>query len=885
MKEFFKQFASQIDSKRIMRRIEKLTALEFGQTFDDYHRAAEYAKEMLLEDGFDNVHYLEFPADGKSVYLDRIMPMAWRATKGRLTVLNPPRNLKEPVIADYQRHPFHLVKGSVSTPPEGLISRIITEQQMISGEDAQGALIITEPLSPLKQTLKTALDLGAIGIVTDTMNGRYDLPDGLPWVNGLSETKCWHVVSDDRDFIAFAVSPRIGDQLRNMASQENIKVKIESDGERFEGTFPTVTAVLPGKRKEEIWLLAHMFEPLASDNCVGVVASIEILRLIRELTAKGVLPELEFSIRVAFSMEAYGFSAFAEHQGAYLADKVIGAINLDTIPDHGEESFYIRHAAQDFFGNYLQEILMYECSGAENLVKLHGFEAGTYSDDTFMSDPSIGIPTVWPRGGKEGKLHHNSGLTTAIIEPETLSASIAFIGLYTASLSSLCHQDIDLFIKKSYPYALNNIKKAKNKAQLKHFLNIEKNWLRNFKRVKSNSILEKIIDNLQIEAYRLLQTLEDYKIPQNKYLSYAENFVFKRSQRGLLRDLSKLDKDSRLSVSGINDHIVVDMDGKKNLRELIELTQLEQNIIYNDKQVKKIINSMCLMAQHGYFTMECSCAIDKKQIIIALRELGAELGDLLLVHSSTAGCGYIEDGSDTIISAISDTVGNAGTALFPSFTNKGFIYFDGNINKSKKYRPHDFTDLSQISTGNIPRRFLELSPDSPRSKHLTHSWTGKGKLAATCLKVHEANDSPCSKMSPMAFATKNKGKILYFGCGLGPSTFLHHLEDVMDLKYLQNALVNVKTPDGGIKSILIPKEPPGHRDFYSSDAENCKFFTEAKKRGLQIKKQRLGLGYLHLIDCQQLFEIGSAIIKDDPNILLCDNIECAFCSSKKVTNI
>ena len=880
MKKLFKQFVRDIDSKRVMRRVEKLTALELPQTFAAYHQAAEYAKNMLEADGFEHVQYLEFPADGKSVYLDRIMPLAWNASIGKLTVMNPPRSLKEPVVADYQRHAFHLIKGSVSTPAEGLISRIITEQQLITGENATGALVICEPLSRPGEVLTAALDLGAIGIITDNMVGRYDLPDGLPWVNGLSETKCWHVQAEDRDFIAFTVSPKIGDQLRNMASQGNIKVKVQSDGKRFADTFPTVTALLPGKRKEEIWLLAHMFEPLAGDNCAGVVASIEILRLIRELTAKGVLPELDFSIRVVFSMEAYGFSAFAEHQGGYLGDKVIGAINLDTIPDNAQETFYMRYAATGsaFFGNYLLETLINECSGAENLVALHAFEAGSYSDDTFMSDPSVGIPTVWPRGARDGKWHHNSGLTTAIIEKEILAASIAFIGLYTASLSSLCTQDVDLFINKAYPCALKYIKKAKDKAQLAHLLEIQSNWLNNFKRVKSSSTLDAVINKLQAAADKISQTLPEAQASENKYLSYAENFVFKRLKRGLLRDLADLNKDIRLSISGVNDFVVVNMDGEKNLRELIELARLEQGVVYTEKQVRKTINSMCLMAEHGYFAMECSCAIDQQQILVALKALGVADGDLLLVHSSTASCGYIAGGSDTIISAIADASGNNGTVLYPTFTPRGAIYYEGRTGKSKSYRPQDFGDLSQISVGNIPKRFLELNKNAPRSKHFTHSWAGTGPLASACLEAHKADDSPCSQNSPMGVATKHKGKILYFGCGLAPSTFLHHLEDVMQLTYLQDALVNVKMPDGKIKSVLIPKAPPGCRDFYSKDVENCKFFTEAKKRGLEIKKQALGLGMLHLIDCQQLFDIGCKIIADDPNILLCDNDECAFCA-------
>ena len=122
------------------------------------------------------------------------------------------------------------------------------------------------------------------------------------------------------------------------------------------------------------------------------------------------------------------------------------------------------------------------------------------------------------------------------------------------------------------------------------------------------------------------------------------------------------------------------------------------------------------------------------------------------------------------------------------------------------------------------------------------------------------------------------GKVLYFGTGLGSSTFLHYLEDCANVPYLAPAVAQILEDDGSIRPVVIPGHLPGHRDFYGENAENCKFYTAALKAGLQISEVPLGFGKLQMMDLRQLFDIGINLLKNDPRILLCDNPDCLFCS-------
>ena len=51
----------------------------------------------------------------------------------------------------------------------------------------------------------------------------------------------------------------------------------------------------------------------------------------------------------------------------------------------------------------------------------------------------------------------------------------------------------------------------------------------------------------------------------------------------------------------------------------------------------------------------------------------------------------------------------------------------------------------------------------------------------------------------------------------------------------------------------------------------------AVARGLELRRVKLGMGELMMLDLRQLYEIGMAVIKDDPKVLLCDDPDCLFC--------
>lgn len=910
MKNILGKILKEVNKKQLYEDIESLWKLELPQTFEAHKQAAEKSFKLLKEAGFENAEIINFPADGKTTYQDKRMPLAWDASVGRLTIKKSSVTFEDPVVADYQRHPFSLVKGSVSTPKGGQFSRLITEAQLFAGEDPAGALVICEPTTvPGAEILNAALDMGALGLLTDYYAQAYreETPDAVSWVNACTEGMHWHVQSDDRPFICFSVTPRVCDKLRHAANVGEVVALVESDGNRHEGVLPAVTASVPGRQKKEFWLMAHLYEPLSDDNSTGVVAAIEMVRIIKKMIAEKELPELEFSIRLVFSAEMYGFAAFADHMGGYLGDKTIGAVNLDSLMAGNPNQklhVYLAAPGSPFFGNALLEMFVDDCTSKDNFPVAKFYESGWYDDDTFLSDKTVGLPTAWFIG-REKIFWHNSMLTMATIDMDIFARTCATIGTWIASVTTLNKEKLPEIVGRAGAYALRHINEeyrriltqsdccryADASERMKYRLQIDVERLNDFKDIASVPEIDHAINIATKAAEQLIEELKN-KMPSakknetasEKWFSYASTIIPSRTTIGFPYDQIKAPKNQRRDlpdriIYGPFSRVLSNMDGKKNLQRVIQEAEWEENCIFTDAKIKKYIGAIMYLADYGYLNVDYKKNLEKTEIVEALKTVGVKADDCLFVHSSASAFGHIEGGADVVIDALLKSLGNDGTLLMPTFTVP-FASFDGTVNKNRQMRPFDKNNPSQIWVGKIPQSFVQRN-GVIRSNHPSHSVAGTGPLAEKCLNEHKENDSPTGKNSPFAKLLELNGKILYFGNGLNASTFLHFLEDYLDLPYLKGSTCRVKDASGEIRTVYVPKNLPGDRDFYHESAENCKFFKRAVAEGLTINEASLGLSKLRLIDVKDFFEIGIKLLKAEPDILLCDKPECLFCVKSK----
>ena len=806
MKDLYQNFRSRIDGDDLIKRTKELCKIEQGQTFRHYRMAAEHILAELKKYNIPNAEILTCPADGVTSYQDKRMPVAWDATIGKLTLCDKDQT----VAADFTRHPFHLIKGSVATKAGGETVRIITEQQFLAGEDPENALVMLESDTwPRANVLTPILDLGGKGIISDFLTVRYEDPDAIQWVNACTEGGNWHVQCDDRDFIGFSVSLRIGQKIRQLATHGALTAKIECDGRRYAGELPAVTALIPGRKEEEIWLLAHAYEPLLNDDSNGITACIETARRIMEMGTP------EYSVRLVFAMELYGYAAFH----ANFKGKVIGGCNVDSLPSTSGAYCRITPPIQavPFHG---VEVLKEIAGGFPGAPKMT-YEAPRGFDDMFLSDSTTAVPTAWLMPGMDVHHWHNTQQNEEdYLDPEVFADYTALTALWTWKTANYTGK----------PATLPELKLVKQDTP----------WRKH----AAQQIFRRTHVGLPHDLVR---------VPKAKRKSLPDGVIY-----------------------GPFEIVLSRLDGKKDLEQVIMEAEAEFQTTISDADIRKYWNALNYLSEYGYVEAVRRTELTADMLTSAISQMGVKKGDVLLVHASVSKCGYFSGGAEALINGVFNAVGKEGAALFTAFT-RPYIYLGG-LNRGWNYRPHDAKALSQIWTGETAKVLLDKFPGALRSKHVTHSWAGIGDKAEICLSAHGATEPPASATSPLGKALEQGGKVLFIGSGLAPTTFLHYLETEVNSNFLERAVCKVRKENGSDEIVTIDQHLPGHRDFYRADAENCKFYKRAVANGLHIEERSFGMAKLHLIDLKELHDIGLEILKDDPDVLLCDNPDCLFCS-------
>jgi hypothetical protein len=179
MKKLLEQIYSSIDKEWIHQHVKALTAIERKQTFDAYALASDYVYRLLLENDFD-AERMRFPADGETVYQDKRMPLAWDANVGRMTILSSPISFNDPVVADFEKEPFSLIKHSVL----GFVSRLTCGLSSRFRKFSPGKDIIFPPHVP---TPSTTILLGNLGLEIE-INSHPSIAasyDHLVWSQGM----------------------------------------------------------------------------------------------------------------------------------------------------------------------------------------------------------------------------------------------------------------------------------------------------------------------------------------------------------------------------------------------------------------------------------------------------------------------------------------------------------------------------------------------------------------------------------------------------------------------------------------------------------------------------------------------------------------------------
>lgn len=170
----------------------------------------------------------------------------------------------------------------------------------------------------------------------------------------------------------------------------------------------------------------------------------------------------------------------------------------------------------------------------------------------------------------------------------------------------------------------------------------------------------------------------------------------------------------------------------------------------------------------------------RKDIVEALKCLGLKAGDILMVHTSLSSIGYVCGGAQTVIEALTETVGAEGSIMMPTQSWRNLDPAEGvHWEIAEEYwdvirenQPAYDSKLTPTSTmGAVAEMFRSWS-GAVRSSHPARSFTAWGKHAADLVGEHDlsnifGNGSPLGKLYDLG------GYVLLIGVGHDKNTSLH----------------------------------------------------------------------------------------------------------------
>lgn len=176
--------------------------------------------------------------------------------------------------------------------------------------------------------------------------------------------------------------------------------------------------------------------------------------------------------------------------------------------------------------------------------------------------------------------------------------------------------------------------------------------------------------------------------------------------------------------------------------------------------------------------------VTREDIKNAVEQLGVTRGDIVLVHSSFKSMGYVEGGAEAVISGFLEAIGEEGTLVLPTFTQKDFdhAYETWHIDK-------------ESDTGYLTNYFRKRK-GSLRSDQATHSVAACGKYAEYLTKTHghthkrfgNMGDTPFSADSPWEKMYDMNAKVVLLGVNAMKITFRHYAEYI----YVNELLDSIK---------------------------------------------------------------------------------------------
>jgi aminoglycoside 3-N-acetyltransferase len=187
------------------------------------------------------------------------------------------------------------------------------------------------------------------------------------------------------------------------------------------------------------------------------------------------------------------------------------------------------------------------------------------------------------------------------------------------------------------------------------------------------------------------------------------------------------------------------------------------------KYLKSQLRQAWRMYVRAFYSFSCA------DLANALRGLGVNTGDTLLVHSSyDAFHGFAGKPMD-VIALLQEVIGPTGTVMMLT------LPFTGTAVDYVRLKPVFDVRRTPSRMGLLSELFRRKS-DVLRSVHPTHSVAVWGRSATELVHGHHLASTPCGAGSPFTRLLERRGKILLMGTDIAVMTFYHAVEELLEKK-------------------------------------------------------------------------------------------------------
>ncbi len=246
----------------------------------------------------------------------------------------------------------------------------------------------------------------------------------------------------------------------------------------------------------------------------------------------------------------------------------------------------------------------------------------------------------------------------------------------------------------------------------------------------------------------------------------------------------------------------------------------------------------------------------KTELFKQLEQMGLKNTDTVLIHSSMKAIGEVDGGADTVLDVWQEYFAN-GLLLLPTHTW-------ANVNaENPVYDPVNTESCVGLLTNLFRKREGVV-----RSLHPTHSMAAYGLHAAEYVLGEEYCNTPCTPGGCYDRLRQRNGKILLVGVGHERNTFIHSVEEVLNIP---NRLADkpmeltVCMPDGSSRKVYMRKHYNAQQPHISED------FVKLNQAFLDcgvVEEVQFGDAQCLLCDAKGGFEVIRHVLAPDPECLV-----------------